>query len=137
MLTPNFPGPTTRPPPAAQHSAVVYNRDHYLSPSLRTFQAFDEPFVIAKGSMQYIWDDAGKKYIDLLGQNLCISVGHCHPKVTQAAIAQMKELAHCTTMYYHEQPSAVRCGVCLFGWLRSYSVVVVFCFYKKNTVARI
>ena len=27
----------------------------------------------------------GSKYIDLLGQNLCISVGHCHPKVVEAA----------------------------------------------------
>ena len=46
-----------------------------------------------------------KNILDLLGQNLCISVGHCHPRVTNAAIEQMNKLPHCTTMYYHEQPA--------------------------------
>ncbi|PCI40326.1 MAG: aspartate aminotransferase family protein, partial [Elusimicrobia bacterium] len=55
--------------------------------------------------MQYICDDKDKKYIDLLGQNLCISVGHCHPKVVYKASEQMMNLAHCTTMYYHQEPS--------------------------------
>lgn len=50
-------------------------------------------------------DVHGNKYIDLLGQNLCISVGHAHPKVTKAAVEQMWKLPHCTTMYYHEQPA--------------------------------
>lgn len=33
-----------------------------------------------------MYDSENNKYIDLLGQNLCISVGHCHPKVIKAAI---------------------------------------------------
>jgi len=80
-------------------------RNKHLSPSMRTFQAYDKPLVLERGEMQYMWDSEGNKYIDLLGQNLCISVGHGHPVVTEAAIAQMKKLPHCTTMYYHEQPS--------------------------------
>lgn len=55
--------------------------------------------------MQYIFDEEGNKFIDLLGQNLCVSVGHGHPKVVDAAVEQMKKLPHCTTMYYHEQPA--------------------------------
>lgn len=63
--------------------------------------------MLTKGEMQYMWDSEGNKYIDLLGQNLCISVGHGHPKVTNAAIEQMKKLPHCTTMYYHEQSGSL------------------------------
>ena len=84
---------------------IIYNRQKYLSPSLRTFEAYEKPLILKKGSMQYVWDNDDNKYIDLLGQNLCISVGHCHPLVTQKAIDQMKTLPHCTTMYYNEQPS--------------------------------
>lgn len=43
--------------------------------------------------------------MDWLGQNLCISVGHCHPTVIKRAQAQMEQLMHATTMYAHEQPA--------------------------------
>lgn len=86
-------------------SSIINLRHRFQSPSLKTFEAYDEPLVLTRGSMQYIWDSDDKKYLDLLGQNLCISVGHCHPKVVKAATIQMKKLSHCTTMYYHEEPS--------------------------------
>ena len=65
-------------------------RSKFLAPSLKTFQAYDKPLILTKGKMQYMWDNNNKKYIDLLGQNLTISVGHCHPKVVNPAINQMK-----------------------------------------------
>jgi alanine-glyoxylate transaminase/(R)-3-amino-2-methylpropionate-pyruvate transaminase len=37
--------------------------------------------------------------------NVCISVGHSHPKVVNAAMEQAKELTHCTTMFYHPIPA--------------------------------
>ena len=84
---------------------IIQLRKKYLSPSLTTFEAYDEPFIISRGNMQYIYNENDEKFVDLLGQNLCISVGHCHPIVTNAAIEQMKKLAHCTTMYYNEEPA--------------------------------
>ena len=87
------------------YDTIVNYRKKYLSPSLTTFEAYDTPLVLQRGDMQYIWDCNDNKYIDLLGQNLSISVGHCHPKVVEKAVEQMKTLSHCTTMYYNEQPS--------------------------------
>jgi len=52
-----------------------------------------------------LFDHTGKKYIDLLGQNLCMSVGYGHPTVLAAVEHQMRKLAHTTTMYYHETPA--------------------------------
>ena len=46
--------------------SVIHNRDKYLSPSLATFQAYDDPLVLTRGKMQYVWDSDDKKYIDLL-----------------------------------------------------------------------
>jgi alanine-glyoxylate transaminase/(R)-3-amino-2-methylpropionate-pyruvate transaminase len=55
--------------------------------------------------MQYCGDEKGNKLSDLLGMNLCISVGHAHPKVVEAVTAQVQELTHCTTMFHHPVPA--------------------------------
>lgn len=80
-------------------------RDNFYAASQRKFIPFKEPMVFQKGSMQYLWDLEGRKYTDLLGMNVCISVGHSHPRVVAAAMAQAQELTHCTTMFYHPVPA--------------------------------
>ena len=80
-------------------------RDRYYSASQRKFVPFRDPIVFRKGRMQYLWDEKGRKYTDLLGMNVCISVGHSHPEVVKAAMDQAQELTHCTTMFYHPVPA--------------------------------
>jgi alanine-glyoxylate transaminase/(R)-3-amino-2-methylpropionate-pyruvate transaminase len=80
-------------------------RDTYYAASQRKFIPFKDPMVFKKGSMQYLWDVEGRKYTDLLGMNVCISVGHSHPRVVAAAMEQAQELTHCTTMFYHPVPA--------------------------------
>ncbi|MFD1160439.1 aspartate aminotransferase family protein [Roseovarius aestuarii] len=80
-------------------------RDTYYAASQRKFVPFKDPMVFKKGQMQYLWDVEGRKYTDLLGMNVCISVGHSHPKVVAAAMEQAQELTHCTTMFYHPVPA--------------------------------
>lgn len=84
---------------------IASRRDRYYAASQRKFVPSREPMVFRKGEMQYLWDEAGRKYTDLLGMNVCISVGHSHPKVVGAAMAQARELTHCTTMFYHPVPA--------------------------------
>lgn len=83
---------------------VVRRRATFLSPSLSTFEAFSDPIVLKRGDGQYLWDHAGKKYLDCLSQNLTISVGYNHPLVKEAVFAQYSDLAHCTTMFYNAVP---------------------------------
>ncbi|MDH3667618.1 MAG: aspartate aminotransferase family protein [Paracoccaceae bacterium] len=85
--------------------ATAARRDRYYAASQRKFVPFAEPMVFRRGSMQYLWDAEDRQYIDLLGMNVCISVGHCHPRVVAAAQAQAAELTHCTTMFYHPTPA--------------------------------
>ena len=80
-------------------------RDKYFAASLTRFTPFRDPIVFCKGEGQYLWDTEGTKYIDLLGMNVCISVGHSHPRVVAAAMEQARELTHCTTMFYHPTPA--------------------------------
>ena len=59
-------------------------RNRYYAASQRKFVPFAEPMVFRNGLGQYLWDNDGRKYTDLLGMNVCISVGHSHPRVVEA-----------------------------------------------------
>jgi len=85
--------------------ATACRRDTFYAASLRKFVPFEKPMIFRKGFMQYLWDEQGRKYTDLLGMNVCISVGHSHPVVVKAATEQAAELTHCTTMFYHPVPA--------------------------------
>lgn len=87
------------------YQATLDRRHKYMSPSLGTFTAYQKPIVLQKAGMQYVWDEKGKKYLDCLAQNLCISVGHNHPLVNSEAKKQMDDMVHCTTMYYQAVPA--------------------------------
>jgi len=85
--------------------ATAARRDTFYAASQQKFVPFKDPIVFKKGSMQYLWDAEGNKYTDLLGMNVCISVGHSHPRVVSAAMEQAQELTHCTTMFHHPVPA--------------------------------
>ena len=48
-------------------STIIKLRKQFLAPSLQTFEAYDDPFIISKGKMQHIWDENGKKYFGFIG----------------------------------------------------------------------
>jgi len=60
---------------------------------------YRRPVHIVRGSMQYLFDDTGRRYID--GYNNVPHVGHCHPRVVDAAERQMRTL-NTNTRYLHE-----------------------------------
>lgn len=84
---------------------IIARRDRYYAASQRAFVPYETPLILRRGSMQYVWDEAGNKLTDLLGMNLCISIGHAHPAVVAAVQEQVAELTHCTTMFYHPVPA--------------------------------
>lgn len=51
--------------------------------------------------MQYVYDHNGRKYLDMFGGIVTISVGHCHPYVVEAVTKQMNQLWHTTNIYMH------------------------------------
>lgn len=85
--------------------AIVARRQRYFAASQRAFVPYAKPIVFRRGEGQYLWDEEGRRYLDLLGMNLSISVGHAHPAVVEAASRQAAELTHCTTMFYHPTPA--------------------------------
>lgn len=78
---------------------AVKIRKSNINPALFTF--YRNPVFIYKGHMQWLWDTTGKRYLDLFGGIVTVSVGHCHPVVVEAAEKQMKNLWHTTNIYMH------------------------------------
>ncbi len=83
--------------------------------------AYKNPVKIVRGEMQYLYDDAGRQYLD--AYNNVAHVGHCHPRVVKAGQEQMA-LLNTNTRYlsdlinrYAEQLTATlpnSLGVCFF-----------------------
>ncbi|XP_068106399.1 alanine--glyoxylate aminotransferase 2, mitochondrial isoform X2 [Hyperolius riggenbachi] len=62
---------------------------------------YKKPILVHQGHMQWVFDHEGKRYLDLFAGIVTVSVGHCHPKVTEAAKKQMERLWHTTNIYLH------------------------------------
>ena len=82
---------------------MAERRRRFLSPALATFTAYEKPQAWRRGSGPYLFDVAGRRYLDCMAQNVCISVGYCHPGVDAAVRAQLDEIQHVTTVYDHAQ----------------------------------
>ena len=82
---------------------ILRLRKEYLNPGI--FIYYKKPFTMVEGRMQYVWDENGRRYLDALGGIVTVSVGHCHPKVVEAANRQNERLQHSTTIYL--QPNIV------------------------------
>ncbi len=61
--------------------------------------SYSEPLKIVRGRGQYLYDDRGRRFLDLVN-NVC-HVGHCHPHVVAAGQRQMAEL-NTNTRYLHD-----------------------------------
>lgn len=55
------------------------------------YSLFNITPVKAEGS--WLWDNAGKKYLDLYGGHAVISIGHSHPHYVQALTEQLNKIA--------------------------------------------
>ena len=77
--------------------ALAAARRDLIGRNVRT--SYRKPLHIVRASMQYLYDDTGRPYID--GYNNVPHVGHCHPVVVENAARQLSQL-NTNTRYLHE-----------------------------------
>jgi alanine-glyoxylate transaminase/(R)-3-amino-2-methylpropionate-pyruvate transaminase len=90
---------TPRPYTGPSREEVLAMRREFTSPAI--FTIYREPLMIVEGHMQYMWDETGKRYLDMFAGIVTVSCGHCHPKVTKAIHEQVDTIQHTTTIYLH------------------------------------
>jgi ethanolamine-phosphate phospho-lyase len=82
-------------PPLLNKKELLTKRENFIGSKCQLFYQND-PFVVTRGSMQYLYDEIGRKFTD------CISnvqhVGHCHPTVVDSICKQVAT-ATCNTRF--------------------------------------
>ena len=89
------PAPYTGP----SRAEVLAMRQRYAHPAL--FMLYRQPIMIVDGHMQYLFDETGRRYLDLFAGIVTVSVGHSHPRVVERVQEQAGRLMHTTTIYLH------------------------------------
>ncbi len=87
------PAPYTGP----SRDEILTLRREYVNPGVLTY--YKDPICIVEGHMQYLWDETGRQYLDAIAGIVTVSVGHCHPKITELVREQVGRLVHTTTIY--------------------------------------
>ncbi len=84
--------------PGLDSAAILAARRKHLSRSFSV--SFRRPLQIVRGSMQYLYDETGRAYLD--GVDNVVHVGHCHPRVVAAGQRQMA-LLNTNTRFLHAE----------------------------------
>ena len=96
-------GPSTDPAAANYADNVAHN---YGAP----------PITLVKGQGTYVWDAAGKRYLDFASGIAVNAVGHAHPYWVKRVSEQAGKLVHVSNLYRNEPQGqlahalAQRCG---------------------------
>lgn len=61
------------------------------------------PVVLTRGEGVYVWDETGKRYLDMMSAYSAVSHGHCHPRLVRALTEQAKQLAVVSRAFYSDK----------------------------------
>jgi len=61
------------------------------------------PVTIVRGQGVYLWDEAGRRYIDMMGAYSAVSFGHCHPRLIKALTEQAQRLDTISRAYFSDR----------------------------------
>lgn len=59
-----------------------------------------QPLVLVRGSGSWVWDEDGRRYLDLVAGIAVNVLGHAHPAVADAIYAQARTLLTTSNLYY-------------------------------------
>jgi alanine-glyoxylate transaminase/(R)-3-amino-2-methylpropionate-pyruvate transaminase len=88
-----------RPYTGPSREEVLAMRRQYMNPAI--FTIYRDPLMIVEGFMQYLWDETGRRYLDMFAGIATVSCGHCHPAIVKRMQEQIATLPHGTTIYLH------------------------------------
>ena len=59
--------------------------------------------VIERGEGAWVYDVEGRRYLDCLSAYSAVNQGHCHPRILEAATAQMHKVTLTSRAFYNDQ----------------------------------
>jgi acetylornithine/N-succinyldiaminopimelate aminotransferase len=88
------------PPPGIVRNEVAAIRALFQKNVIPSYARFD--VALSHGSGSYLYDVAGRRYLDLGGGIAVCCLGHAHPEITRALVEQSSKLVHVSNLYYTE-----------------------------------
>lgn len=64
-----------------------------------SYHFYADPPVFERGSMQYLYDIEGRRYLDLFSGVSVAGAGHCNPAIVAASTEQLGKLQHLSSIY--------------------------------------
>ena len=87
-------------PPAIVRNDSITIQNLFKQYVMPTYGRFD--LALARGEGSYVYDVAGRRYLDLGGGIAVCALGHANPEITEALVQQSRTLVHVSNLYYHE-----------------------------------
>src|SRR5580698_5299469 len=74
---------------------------HFLSTAVHYYK---KPLQLVRAKGQYVYDEKGREYLDLIGGIVCISAGHNHPRIKEQIrkMLESDEIQHTTLLYLND-----------------------------------
>jgi acetylornithine/N-succinyldiaminopimelate aminotransferase len=89
--------PPEAPPVAADTAQAIQELEQqYL---LQNYARY--PLVLDRGKGCYVYDTAGRRYLDLIAGIGVNALGHAHPRIVKVIREQAARLIHSSNLYYH------------------------------------
>jgi acetylornithine aminotransferase/acetylornithine/N-succinyldiaminopimelate aminotransferase len=98
----------TPPPPLVQNQFESV-RELFSKNVVPSYGRFD--LALSHGAGSYVFDVAGKRYLDLGGGIAVNCLGHAHPAITEALVEQSKKLIHVSNLYFTEPQGRLAAGL--------------------------
>uniref|UniRef100_A0A8D8ZQ11 Alanine--glyoxylate aminotransferase 2, mitochondrial n=3 Tax=Cacopsylla melanoneura TaxID=428564 RepID=A0A8D8ZQ11_9HEMI len=104
FVTPDIPVLPSTDHIARKYQGLDYDtvqriKEAHVVPCIKSLNS--KPLLINEAHMQWLYDHTGKRYLDMFAGIVTVSVGHCHPRVTEAAKSQLDKLIHCSNLFQH------------------------------------
>jgi acetylornithine/N-succinyldiaminopimelate aminotransferase len=87
-------------PPAIVRNDYESVRELFTKNVVPSYGRFE--IVLSHGAGSYVFDVAGKRYLDLGSGIAVCCLGHAHPAITEALVEQSKKLIHVSNLYFTE-----------------------------------
>jgi acetylornithine aminotransferase/acetylornithine/N-succinyldiaminopimelate aminotransferase len=87
-------------PPSLVHNQFESVRELFIKNVVPSYGRFD--LVFSHGAGSYLFDVAGKRYLDLGAGIAVCCLGHAHPAITEALVEQSRKLIHVSNLYFTE-----------------------------------
>lgn len=95
---------TTTSPASSQTAQQTSEKRDWVALEHKYYQhTFARQLVMERGEGVHVWDANGKVYLDLVAGIAVNVLGHAHPNVVRAIIAQAQQLIHVSNLYINER----------------------------------